>query len=357
MKKKKQVKRHSKGKKGKKASPSPIRRIVRNIAIAIATVFAVLCAAGAWYASHSAEWLAEKNASLPRFVSAPLLYFGDRTIYLTDGLGITGHDVVYDFDEPPPEGRVFFAGAPVRTGSPAPTDITVLDRGEFAVGWSPSLGHAVWAAYHIPREARFESDKRPSFRKDPDVPASPSAAAYTQTGYDRGHLAPNHAIESRFGPDVQRKTFYTTNIAPQRPALNRGAWRQVERLAADLWTAKYGELWMLVGTISKPRGESGERLAGTTIDVPEAFWTVIVAQTDDGVRALALVLPQTIEWDAFPVHGIVSINDVERLSGLNLLPELPSFIAKPLEAERPTRLWPVRLRDIFSLIALRFNNS
>ena len=127
MKKKKQVKRHSKGKKGKKASPSSIRRIVRNIAIAIAAVFVALCAAGAWYASHSAEWLAEKNTSLPRFVSAPLLYFGDRTIYMTDGLGITGHDVVYDFDEPPPEGRVFFAGAPVRTGSPAPTDITVLD--------------------------------------------------------------------------------------------------------------------------------------------------------------------------------------------------------------------------------------
>ena len=339
----------------RKKSSSPIRRLARNIAIASAALFAALCAIGCWYARHDAEWLAEKDASLPRIITAPLLYLGDRTAYLTDGLGLTGRDVVYDFDEPPPEGRVFFAGAPTRTGEPAPSDITIIDRGEFVVGWSPSLGHSVWAAYHIPREARFDPGKRPNFRKDPDVPESPSAAAYAQTGYDRGHLAPNHAIESRFGPDVQRKTFYTTNIVPQSPALNRGAWRLIERLAADLWTARYGELWILVGTISKPHGATGERLAGTTIDVPEKFWCVVVAQDTDGVRALAVVLPQTTEWNAFPVHGLVSIDEVERLCGLDLMPELPGFLAKPLEAERPTRLWPVRLLDIFKLISLRFN--
>jgi endonuclease G len=353
--KKKHVKRRPSQRKGRKSPPSRLRRIARWTALSLAAVFALVCAVGCWYARHNAEWLAEKESSLPRFLTAPLLYFGDRTAYLFDGLGLTGRDVVYDYDEPAPEGRVFFAGAPVRTGAPAPSDITILDRGEFVVGYSPSLGHAVWAAYHIPREARFEIDKRPNFRKDPDVPNSPSSAAYGQTGYDRGHLAPNHAIVSRFGPDVQSKTFYTTNIAPQSPALNRGAWRQLERLASDLWTARYGELWVLVGTISRPHGESGERLAGTTIDVPEAFWTVVVAQNDDGVRALAVVLPQTTGWNAFPVHGIVSINEVERLCGLDIMPELPRFLAKPLEAERPTRLWPVRLRDIFKLIALRFN--
>ena len=341
-------------KKKKKKGISTIRRLERNIAIGIAAAFATLCAVGCWYARHPACWLAEKNDSLPRFISVPLMYFGDRTAYVTDAIGLTGRDVVYDYDEPPPEGRVFFAGAPVRTGAPAPTDIELLDRGEFAVGWSPSMGHAVWAAYHIPREARFENGKRPNFRKDPDVPQSPAAGAYGQTGYDRGHLAPNHAIESRFGPDVQRKTFYTTNIAPQRPALNRGAWRMIERMAADLWTAKYGELWILVGTISNSSNAPREKLSGTSIDVPEAFWTVIVAQNDDGVRALAIVLPQSTGYDAFPVHGITTIDEIERLSGLDLLPELPAFIAKPLEAETPTRLWPIRIWDIFKLVSLRF---
>lgn len=348
----------TKSKRKKKGQPSAhgLRRAARYAATAIAAIFSVVCAVGCWYARHPAAWLAEKKESLPGFITAPLMYFGDRVAYLTDAMGATGRDVVYDYDEPPPEGRVFFAGAPVRTGAPAPSDISILDRGEFAVGWSASMGHAVWAAYHIPREARFESGKRPNFRKDPDVPQSPAAGAYGQTGYDRGHLAPNHAIETRFGPDVQRMTFYTTNIAPQRPALNRGPWRLVERMAADLWTAKYGELWILVGTISNAGDGPREKLSGTAIDVPEAFWTVIVAQNEDGVRALALVLPQTVEYDAFPVHGLTTIDEVERLSGLDLMPELPAFLSKPLEAETPTRLWPVRFWDLYKLIALRFNS-
>lgn len=344
-------KNKNKNKKG--SSTSPFRRIFRRVALATAAVFFALCSVGCWYARHPADWLAESEASLPRFISATLMYFGDRTAYLTDAIGLTGRDVVYDYDEPPPEGRVFFAGAPIRVGAPAPKDVQVLDRGEFAVGWSPSTGHAVWAAYHIPREARFEPGKRPNFRKDPDVPQSPAAGAYGQTGYDRGHLAPNHAIETRFGPDVQRKTFYTTNIAPQRPALNRGAWRLVERMASDLWTAKYGELWVLVGTIPGDNG-TRERLSGTAINVPEAFWTVIVAQNEDGVRALALILPQSADFDAFPMHGLTTIDEIERLSGFDLLPELPAFLAKPLEAETSTRLWPVRFIDLYKLIALRF---
>ena len=42
------------------------------------------------------------------------------------------------------------------------------------------------------------------------------------------------------------------------------------------------------------------------------------------------------------------------MAGLDFLPDLPEFIQSPLEAERPTRLWPVRLSDIFSLFLLRF---
>jgi hypothetical protein len=41
-----------------------------------------------------------------------------------------------------------------------------------------------------------------------------------------------------------------SNIAPQSPALNRGVWRDVEHRIADLWTARYGEIWVVVGCIS-----------------------------------------------------------------------------------------------------------
>ena len=36
-------------------------------------------------------------------------------------------------------------------------------------------------------------------------------------------------------------------------------------------------------------------------------------------------------------------------------PDLPDFIQRPIEAERPSRLWPVRFRDILAQIFLRFS--
>ena len=338
-----------KSKKGKKTSPSsPMRRVARIVAIAVASILAALCVGGDFYVHHSPEWLADHRS----FFTAPLEWFGDRTAFMTDALGWTGHDCVYETDDPVPEGQVLFAGAPVRVGAPAPSDLVTLDRGSFQIGWSPSLRHPVWAAYHVPREARFDNGKRPSFQKDRSVDSSPSPADYTNTHYDRGHMVPNRAIVTRFGPDLQKKTFQMTNIAPQRPGLNRGPWREMEQRIADLWTQKYGEIWVVVGAI--PNSSTREKLANSAVSVPEKFFMVAVAQTSDGVRALAVLLEQGAKRGDFPVHNIVTIDELEKLSGLEFFPDMPKFIKKPLKSDRPTRLWPVRFRDLVKLILIRF---
>ena len=88
--------------------------------------------------------------------------------------------------------------------------------------------------------------------------------------------------------------------------------------------------------------------------MPKAFWQVIVAQSADGVRALAVYMPRDIPFSAFPVHNIMTIDELESRTGLDFFPELPSYLQRPLEADLPTRLWPVRFIDIFRLIWMRF---
>ena len=335
------------------------RLAARIVSVVLVLAVVACCAVGDWYVHQPREWLDAHRA----FYTAPLWYFGNRTAFITDAIGWTGHDAVYDFDEPVPTNEVFFAGAPERVGDPAPDDIVVLDRGTFKIGWSPSLRHPVWAAYHVVKDARFDALKRPNFQKDRSVASSPAANDYTRSGYDRGHLVPNRAIVTRYGPDEQEKTFLMTNIAPQRPPLNRGPWREMEQRIADLWTARYGEIWVVVGTVS-PTAER-KTLENATIDVPAQFYMLIAAaeakekrqgEEDSAgeVRALAVLLPQTAEVDDFPVHNIVTINELEAATGLRFFPDMPKFLARPLKADRPTRLWPIRLRDIFKLILLRF---
>ena len=337
-------------KKGKKAKGKS-RQWALKIGIALFLFLVLWILVGEWFVHHPRKWIGQKRASWPGLVTAPLLWMGNPIADVTDGLGWTGHDAVYEYDTEAPAGNVFFAGAPRRVGDPAPADVTILDRGHFKIGWSNKLRHPLWCAYHVLKDSRHEIDSRPGFTKDKSVSAAPRPDDYTKSGYDRGHMAPNHAIASRYGEESQRLTFMMSNIAPQTPALNRGVWRDVEHRIADLWTARYGEIWVVVGCIPSA---IGELLPGTDIDVPRHFYQVIIAQEGMDVRALALIFPQRIPWSAWAARNIITIDELEELTGLDFNPELPQFIQDPLESELPTRLWPVRGLDIFKQILFRF---
>lgn len=339
-----------KEKKKQKKKKSTSRRWALRLGIVIVVLLSALGITGTWFVHHPREWLDEQESALPRLLTAPLYWMGNPIGDLTDALDWTGHDAVYEYDTEAPAGAVTFAGVPKRIGLPAPDDIQILDRGEFIIGWSNRLRHPVWCAYHVRKDATHEVGNRPGFTRDRSLPAAPAPGDYTKSGYDRGHMVPNYAIVTRYGDEERRKTFMMSNIAPQTPALNRGVWRDVEHRIADLWTARYGEIWVIVGCISTGH----ETVSGSNIDIPTAYYQVMLAQEGMDVRALAVIFDNQIPWGAWAARHIITIDELERRTGLDFNPELPSFIQDPLEADLPTRLWPIRARDIFRLIALRF---
>lgn len=355
------MRKNSKQKKNSRGQKNILRRITFWLSLTVIASYIILAAVGDWFVHHSREWMDECRTKWYGFIVNPLIYFGEFPAEITDAFGLTGEDCIYSFDEEPPAGNVLFKGAPVRTGAPCPDDIRILDRGEFIVGWSPSLRHPVWVAYHVPPKALYNIEKRPSFQKDKNAPSAPAAGDYAKTGYDRGHMAPNHAIASRFGEAQQKLTFLTSNICPQTPALNQGPWCDFELRIADLWAGCYGEIWCITGAISQNKNAiSRETLSGTNIDVPEFFYQIIAAQSpmdksgNSQLRTLAILMPNVIDRRAYPARYIVSIDEIEKLSGLNFFPDLPSFIEKPMEAQRATRMWPCGLAGAWRLFAGRF---
>ena len=325
---------------------------MRRIGLAILVATLLVCGFADWFVHHPREWIEAKSDSWPRFVVSALLRIGNPVGDMTDAIGFTGSDAIVEVESAAPSGKVFFAGAPRRVGAPAPDDITIIDRGDFIVGWSPRLRHPVWCAYHVPAKARFEVGPRPGFRQDEKVPRCPTPGEYTRTNYDRGHMAPNHAIASRFGPEAQTNSFLMTNISPQTPPLNRGVWREVEHRIADLWTAKWGEIWVIVGAIS----EGCERLSGSDVDVPTSFYHVVVAQDGRKVRALAMLFEQEVPWKAWPARYIVSIDELERRTGLDFLPDMEDAAEESLESALPSRMWPIKLLDVVAMFRTHYYN-
>lgn len=324
------------------------------MASVLLVVFAIYATLGEWFVHHPRKWLDRYERSYPEIASV-LEWIGNPVSDITDSLGFTGNDCVYEYDTVAPSGEVCFAGEPARMGSPAPDDIIVLDRGEFKIGWSPSLRHPVWVAYHVVEDARHASGERPNFSRDNQAPNCPSPDDYKKSGYDRGHMAPNYAIVTRYGEWLQKRTFLMSNIAPQTAELNRGVWRELEHRIAEYWTRKYGEIWVIVGCVSDDTARTC--IGDTGIDVPNKFYMLVVAQDGYDVRALAVILPYDVPYGAYAARYLASVDELEALTGLDFLSGLPEFIGSPLEAQLPTRLWPVKFVDILDQLLSHYSKA
>lgn len=329
------------------------RRAARRAAVCLTLISLLFCLTANWFVRHPLEWIEAKYDSLPDFLVSGLVCIGEPFADITDSWGITGSDAVCEIaDTSHIGGRIFFAGPPVKKSPKAPDDIIISEKGEFTIGYSNRLRHPVWCAYRIPEEAKFPIAKRPGFKKDKAFKSSPKAADYAKTGYDRGHMAPNYAIMSRFGEEAQRKTFLMSNVVPQTPELNRGIWREIEHRSADLFTSKWGNVWVIVGAIS----EGCETLSGTDIDVPTAFYQIIAVKSDSDIRAVAFLCNQEVPWKTWPRHYIVSIDELEERTGFDFFSELDDPIEEKLESQTPTRLLPTGFINAFKSLKIHFKD-
>lgn len=233
---------------------------------------------------------------------------------------------------------IIYGGAPRPASHVAgAAAIRVLMNQAYVTGYSDTLRNPLWVAYRVqdlatlpkspPRPEKFEIDRRTVARVAPDDFAS--------SGYDRGHLAPNFAIATRYGAKAQRETFLMSNITPQRHALNAGVWRELEMKIATSYPARYGEVWVLTGPVfgSEPR-----KLRGG-VRVPEAFFLIVVDENEGKLRTLAFIVPQDASSETDFGRYLASIDDIQRRTGLDFLSELDDAAERQVEQLRAARVW------------------
>lgn len=266
---------------------------------------------------------------------------------MTDFLGITGHDSVVEFQGELPIKNLVVGGYPKPgASSRVPGGAQYLMRTGFTVCYAPELRHPLWVANHVPAGQRLAETPRPPFKSDPEALNSPKPSDYAKTGYDRGHMAPNRTISTCHGPEAQRQSFLLSNICPQKPGLNRGPWRKIEHLITDIWPDKYGDLWVITGACNS---STNKRLP-SGIGIPDGFYKVIVAHQNNKMRVLALYMPQESGYGVFPRTKIVSVKELQDLTGYDFLAALPDEVEDKLEAEKPTRLWPAGWKGNIKLL-------
>lgn len=111
----------------------------------------------------------------------------------------------------------------------------VIRHEGYTVSYNSDYKIANWVAYELTaEEAKSKKTERSNkFVPDPMVKgATATNEDYTRTGYDRGHMAP--AGDMKWSAKAMRESFYFSNICPQKPALNRGIWKELEE-QSRLW--------------------------------------------------------------------------------------------------------------------------
>lgn len=225
-------------------------------------------------------------------------------------------------------GQIFtYAGKPVPTTYP--NSITVLENTAFVVGYDEKRENPAWVAYRIPAQTLAGKFPRPTrFLTDTRTHARVTHDDYTGTGFDRGHMAPNLAIASRFGEQAQRETFLMSNVVPQKGDLNQGPWRLLEETLASVTAPADGEIWVVTGPIYDNHPE--QLKAGN--EIPDAFFMAVADETPNGPRFQAFILPQSTPRKADFRAFRTSVDEVEREAGLDLFSELPDSIETSLES-------------------------
>jgi endonuclease G len=182
-------------------------------------------------------------------------------------------------------------------------------------------------------ETRGKRERSGNFERDESVTGCPNWWDYRDSGYDRGHMAP--AGDMKWDEQAMNETFYLTNVCPQDAALNAGMWNDIEIKVRE-WARRDKSLIVVTGPIM---GKNQETI-GQDIDiaVPEAFFKVILSPNTTPKKAIAFICPNRSCGGTMQSYA-VSVDEVEKRTGMNFFNALPDEIENRIEATCNLNQW------------------
>lgn len=203
----------------------------------------------------------------------------------------------------------------------------------FNVDFNPDLHIPNYVAWELTREETYGEEPRGKFIKDYTVDGCPSSKDYTNSGYDRGHMAP--AADMKFHKEAMKECFYMTNICPQAKSLNSGAWKKLEE-KCRIWAQADSAIIIICGPILTPK--PNEFIGEIGVAVPKAFFKVICSPYATPPRAIGFIMNNG-KVEGGLQAAAVSVDSVEKLTGYDFFAPMPDEIENAMEAECRFHFW------------------
>ena len=216
-----------------------------------------------------------------------------------------------------------------------PSADCVVDRIGYALGYSEEHEQARWVMYRMTREEVLarKSGRTDDFKEDRNIVSfSALPSDYLRSGYDRGHLAP--AEDMKFSEEAMRDSFYMSNMTPQRPEFNRGVWKKLEKQVRR-FAYKEGSVFVITGPVLERNLKKIGR--SNKVSVPQQFYKIVYDETPPQ-KMIAYVLQNS--GSNLPLESFATtVDEVERITGLDFFSELPIEVQSKLESESEVADW------------------
>lgn len=209
---------------------------------------------------------------------------------------------------------------------------TIVIHPGFALLYNEQHEQASWVAYELTRDELAGTVSRTDkFLPDPKIETGSAINDdYRNSGYDRGHLAP--AADLKWSHASMNASFYYSNMSPQLPGFNRGIWKQAEELVRK-WANHYGAVYVVTGPVLS---NGLPTIGPNNVSIPEYYYKLVIDTAL--VRSAALLIPHQSSKRPL-VTFLISIDSVERLTGLDFFHQLNDTFESSLEKAITPEKW------------------
>ncbi len=220
---------------------------------------------------------------------------------------------------------------------PTSTTGQIIKHDGYNLSYSEKHEQAEWVAYSLDKnDIVYANRKRPFFIEDPKVKTnSADWRNYKKSGYDRGHLCP--AGDRRKTEKSYNETFYTSNISPQKHDFNAGIWNKLEQ-KTRYWAKKYNHLYVITGGILE---NNLKTIGKEKVAIPNQFYKILLDYTKPEIKAIAFLLPHK-ESNKSLSEFVVSIDEIEQITGIDFFYNLPDDLEDKLESNSNYKNWSFR---------------
>ncbi len=182
-----------------------------------------------------------------------------------------------------------------------------------------------WVTHLLTKESiNGRQGRTNNFRRDLSVDDPVGSRDYKGSGFDRGHLAP--AGDMKLSYEMMSESFYMTNMSPQRSAFNSGKWRSLEsfiRKKVKLWGDAY------IVTAPYLKGEFDTIWSG--VSIPDFYYKIAYFPEENIMIAYFMPNKRLTGHDL--EEFLVSVDELEELTGFDFFSELPDDVEDMLESK------------------------